>query len=87
MAGVAVLLQAEPERPPPEVALVVVRAAGIEAQVAAQGAGVAELGARHVGRRVGQRRRPLTDQRMPGDRGERLSGPHLHRAVPELDPS
>src|SRR5690606_39709988 len=54
VAHLAVLLQAETERAAPEVGLVVVCATRIEADVAADRAGIAQLWSRSEERRVGK---------------------------------
>ena len=61
VTDVTILLQAEAQRLPPELRLVVVGAAGVEADVAAQGARVAKLRPRHAARSLCECRKGKSD--------------------------
>ena len=67
-----VLLQAIPERAPPELGLVVVGAAGVEAHVAADRPHVAQLRARDEPRRVREPGKVPPHERIGRNVGERL---------------
>src|SRR5690606_3394604 len=65
VADVAVLLEAEAQRLTPEVRLIVVRAARVEAEIAPDRAHVAELRPRDEACGACERGRVLADERMP----------------------
>src|SRR5688572_27591868 len=69
---VAVLLEAEAERVAPEVRLVVVRTARVEAEIAADRAHVAKLRTRDRAGRQGQRLRMLAYERVARETGQRF---------------
>ena len=80
-ADVAVLLHAEADRPAPLVGLVVVVAARVDADVAAERPHVAELGRRDHAGRPREGRVAGGDLGVLRDAGERGAGAH-HQAVP-----
>ena len=84
-ADVAVLLHAEADRPAPLVGLVVVVAARVDADVAAERPHVAELRRRDHAGRPRQRRVVRGDLGMLRDARQRRAGAH-HQAVPRARP-
>ena len=86
VADVSILLQAVPERAAPELGLVVVGAAGVQADVAAQGPHVAQLGSRHLPGGRGQRREPAPHLGTSRHRGQRLRSPDHQGAALSPEP-